>query len=199
MKEIQILKDLYHDNIVKYKGCCTEPGESVCCDMSIIDMLIAHRCSLNTARRAHFQAIDFPARCSSVNIEKSTFVASTACQYCECPTRGWLSTRAGRLCFSQRCCFDRRTSGAADHGVPPSAEPERVPPQAEAGRAPVPPVRRADLPGELRLRLCVLCLFSPLSQRLSWYPASLSILLMKMCEECESRMRQNLIRIALKR
>lgn len=28
MKEIEILKSLYHSNIVKYKGCCTEPGES---------------------------------------------------------------------------------------------------------------------------------------------------------------------------
>lgn len=27
MKEIEILKSLYHCNIVKYKGCCTEPGE----------------------------------------------------------------------------------------------------------------------------------------------------------------------------
>ncbi|XP_061567061.1 non-receptor tyrosine-protein kinase TYK2 isoform X2 [Cololabis saira] len=26
MKEIEILKSLYHSNIVKYKGCCTEPG-----------------------------------------------------------------------------------------------------------------------------------------------------------------------------
>lgn len=28
MKEIEILKSLYHSNIVKYKGCCTELGES---------------------------------------------------------------------------------------------------------------------------------------------------------------------------
>lgn len=28
MKEIEILKSLYHRNIVKYKGCCTELGES---------------------------------------------------------------------------------------------------------------------------------------------------------------------------
>ena len=28
MKEINILKSLYHSNIVKYKGCCTELGES---------------------------------------------------------------------------------------------------------------------------------------------------------------------------
>lgn len=28
MKEIEILKSLDHINIVKYKGCCTEPGES---------------------------------------------------------------------------------------------------------------------------------------------------------------------------
>lgn len=28
MKEIKILKSLYHSNIVKYKGCCTEMGES---------------------------------------------------------------------------------------------------------------------------------------------------------------------------
>lgn len=28
MKEIEILKNLYHSNIVKYKGCCTELGES---------------------------------------------------------------------------------------------------------------------------------------------------------------------------
>lgn len=27
MKEIEILKSLYHNNIVKYKGCCTELGE----------------------------------------------------------------------------------------------------------------------------------------------------------------------------
>lgn len=27
-KEIDILKVLYHSNIVKYKGCCTELGES---------------------------------------------------------------------------------------------------------------------------------------------------------------------------
>lgn len=26
MKEIEILKSLYHTNIVKYKGCCTELG-----------------------------------------------------------------------------------------------------------------------------------------------------------------------------
>lgn len=29
MKEIEILKSLYHNNIVKYKGCCTEMGEQV--------------------------------------------------------------------------------------------------------------------------------------------------------------------------
>lgn len=29
MKEIEILKSLYHSNIVKYKGCCTELGESL--------------------------------------------------------------------------------------------------------------------------------------------------------------------------
>lgn len=28
MKEIDILKSLYHQNIVKYKGCCTEVGKS---------------------------------------------------------------------------------------------------------------------------------------------------------------------------
>uniref|UniRef100_A0A4W4EGP8 Tyrosine-protein kinase n=1 Tax=Electrophorus electricus TaxID=8005 RepID=A0A4W4EGP8_ELEEL len=28
MKEIEILKSLYHNNIVKYKGCCSELGES---------------------------------------------------------------------------------------------------------------------------------------------------------------------------
>lgn len=28
IKEIEILKSLYHSNIVKYKGCCTELGES---------------------------------------------------------------------------------------------------------------------------------------------------------------------------
>lgn len=28
MKEIEILKSLYHHNIVKYMGCCTELGES---------------------------------------------------------------------------------------------------------------------------------------------------------------------------
>ncbi len=28
MKEIEILKSLYHSNIVKYKGCCSELGES---------------------------------------------------------------------------------------------------------------------------------------------------------------------------
>lgn len=28
MKEIEILKSLYHSNIVKYKGCCLELGES---------------------------------------------------------------------------------------------------------------------------------------------------------------------------
>lgn len=28
IKEIEILKSLYHQNIVKYKGCCTELGES---------------------------------------------------------------------------------------------------------------------------------------------------------------------------
>lgn len=28
MKEIEILKSLYHCNIVKYKGCCPELGES---------------------------------------------------------------------------------------------------------------------------------------------------------------------------
>lgn len=27
-KEIEILKSLYHSNIVKYKGCCTELGEA---------------------------------------------------------------------------------------------------------------------------------------------------------------------------
>lgn len=27
MKEIKILRSLYHDNIVKYKGCCSELGE----------------------------------------------------------------------------------------------------------------------------------------------------------------------------
>lgn len=27
MKEIEILKSLYHSNIVKYKGCCSELGE----------------------------------------------------------------------------------------------------------------------------------------------------------------------------
>ncbi|KAF4070422.1 hypothetical protein AMELA_G00285370 [Ameiurus melas] len=27
MKEIEILKSLYHNNTVKYKGCCTELGE----------------------------------------------------------------------------------------------------------------------------------------------------------------------------
>lgn len=27
MKEIEILKSLYHTNIVKYKGCCSELGE----------------------------------------------------------------------------------------------------------------------------------------------------------------------------
>lgn len=27
MKEIGILKSLYHNNIVRYKGCCTELGE----------------------------------------------------------------------------------------------------------------------------------------------------------------------------
>jgi serine/threonine protein kinase len=29
LKEIDILKSLYHANIVKYKGCCTELGEYV--------------------------------------------------------------------------------------------------------------------------------------------------------------------------
>jgi len=29
MKEIDILKSLYHANIVKYKGCCTEHGENL--------------------------------------------------------------------------------------------------------------------------------------------------------------------------
>lgn len=29
MKEIKILKSLYHNNIVKYKGCCTELGEFI--------------------------------------------------------------------------------------------------------------------------------------------------------------------------
>ena len=28
-REIQILKTLYHENIVKYKGCCSEQGELV--------------------------------------------------------------------------------------------------------------------------------------------------------------------------
>lgn len=27
MKEIKILKSLYHENIVKYKGCCSELGK----------------------------------------------------------------------------------------------------------------------------------------------------------------------------
>lgn len=27
LKEIKILRSLYHENIVKYKGCCTELGE----------------------------------------------------------------------------------------------------------------------------------------------------------------------------
>lgn len=28
MKEIEVLKSLDHTNIVRYKGCCTDPGES---------------------------------------------------------------------------------------------------------------------------------------------------------------------------
>ncbi|XP_027765602.1 non-receptor tyrosine-protein kinase TYK2-like, partial [Empidonax traillii] len=28
-REIQILKTLYHENIVKYKGCCSEQGDKV--------------------------------------------------------------------------------------------------------------------------------------------------------------------------
>lgn len=40
MKEIEILKSLYHSNIVKYKGCCTELGESsaVICVLQICSL-----------------------------------------------------------------------------------------------------------------------------------------------------------------
>lgn len=39
MKEIEILKSLYHSNIVKYKGCCTELGESSVVCLSASNML----------------------------------------------------------------------------------------------------------------------------------------------------------------
>lgn len=41
IKEIEILKSLYHRNIVKYKGCCTELGEfSVC----LLCACVCYRC-----------------------------------------------------------------------------------------------------------------------------------------------------------
>lgn len=40
-KEIDILKSLYHGNIVKYKGCCTELGNS----SAVICLLIGHTVS----------------------------------------------------------------------------------------------------------------------------------------------------------
>uniref|UniRef100_A0A4W4EE62 Tyrosine-protein kinase n=1 Tax=Electrophorus electricus TaxID=8005 RepID=A0A4W4EE62_ELEEL len=43
MKEIEILKSLYHNNIVKYKGCCSELGERKCSQPLLREYLPKHR------------------------------------------------------------------------------------------------------------------------------------------------------------
>lgn len=50
MKEIEILKSLNHRNIVKYKGCCTELGESSVCLLCATDVFIELRINTQCLR-----------------------------------------------------------------------------------------------------------------------------------------------------
>lgn len=175
-REIQILKTLYHENIVKYKGCCSEQGEGK--SRGIFQL---HIQCLATERLK----TPIPMFFGQESLSWKGFGGVSGCPQIPTRVRGaggntglnpcgifqlqiwfleaknpnshifwWeISILAGIWGFSgwsphSQVFFSRGQGGAADHGIRPARKPPGIPAQAPPEPVPPPALRPADLRGE---------------------------------------------------